>query len=61
MKIFLAHGILGPLDELFYLGPEIVFALALGLSWLRSRRARKDSPPPADENCAESAVGTAED
>ena len=49
MKIILAHGILGPFDELYYLLPEAIFILTLLLSWLRSRNRYAYHQPKADD------------
>ena len=50
MKIILAHGILGPFDELLYLLPEAIFILTLLLSWLRFRNKYAYHQPAADNN-----------
>lgn len=42
MKIILAHGALGPFDEMMYAVPEVIFVLTMVYSWLRSRKARFD-------------------
>ena len=54
MKIILAHGILGPIDELFYLLPEAIFILTLLLSWLRSRNKYAYHQPNMDDLSTES-------
>jgi hypothetical protein len=53
----LAHGALGPWDELIFLGVAAIFLTMMGISWVRSRtnnptiEATEDSNTiPADEN-----------
>ena len=43
MPVILAHGALGPFDEIIFLGIAIVFLAMMGVSWLRSQQL------PADE------------
>ena len=45
IKVILAHGALGPFDEIMLVVPEIVFVLTMVYSWVRSRKAPKDDPP----------------
>lgn len=45
IKVILAHGALGPFDEIMLVVPEIVFVLTLVYSWVRSRKAPRDAPP----------------
>lgn len=52
MKVILAHGIIGPLDELFYLSPGIIFVFTMTLGWLRSRKLRLRPPPRIEEHPA---------
>jgi hypothetical protein len=56
MKVFLAHGILGPFDELIYFGAEILFALTIGIRWLRSHRAQVPNSADTQDEPAESAT-----
>lgn len=56
MRIILAHGALGPLDELVYVIPEVIFVVTMAFSWLRSRKAdslpgtsQPDQPKQKDE------------
>ncbi|MBC8171985.1 MAG: hypothetical protein H7X77_09945 [Anaerolineae bacterium] len=37
LPIFLAHGLLGPLDEVIFVGVGVIFAGMMGLSWWRSQ------------------------
>jgi hypothetical protein len=45
MPVLVAHGLLGPFDELIYLAIGIVFAIFMIVSWIRSR-----NEPPEDED-----------
>ncbi len=56
MRIILAHGALGPLDELAYLTPEIIFVFSMILGWLRSRKTRSSIAPDVDESTIPSPV-----
>ena len=38
MPVILAHGALGPFDEIIFLGIAIVFLAMMGFSWLRSQQ-----------------------
>ena len=42
MPIILAHGALGPFDEIIFLGIAVVFLVMMGLSWLRSQELEGD-------------------
>ncbi|MDX1993421.1 MAG: hypothetical protein SF029_13610 [bacterium] len=44
LPMFLAHGSLGPYDELIFLGVSVVFLVMMGISWFTSRTEE----PPAD-------------
>ncbi len=37
IPIILAHGALGPFDEMIFLGIAVVFLGLMGVSWLKSR------------------------
>ncbi len=37
IPVILAHGALGPFDEIIFLGVGLIFLGMMGLSWLRSR------------------------
>ena len=40
--VILAHGALGPFDELIMLGAVVVFLIMMGISWVRSRNTRPE-------------------
>ncbi len=40
--IILAHGALGPFDELIMLGAAVIFLTMMGISWVKSRNTRPD-------------------
>lgn len=42
----LAHGALGPFDEIIFLGVAAIFLVMIGISWLKSRNL----PPEFDES-----------
>jgi hypothetical protein len=44
----LAHGALGPFDEIIFLGVGVIFLVMIGISWLKSRNL----PPQFDESQA---------
>lgn len=57
--VFPAHGALGPLDEVLFLGVVVIFILMMAVSWMRSGQAEADeiesdnsapTLPPTDEN-----------
>ena len=56
IPIILAHGSLGPWDELIFLSVAAIFLTMMGISWVRSRTNNpiiehpNDSSPAADEN-----------
>ena len=52
--IILAHGALGPWDELMFLGVGAVFLVMMGISWVRSR----NTPPEIDESADPAAQPT---
>lgn len=37
MPAILAHGALGPFDEIIFIGIAVIFLGMMGLSWLRSQ------------------------
>ena len=49
MPAILAHGALGPFDEIIFLGIAIVFLLMMGVSWLRSQQLPADEIDAEDE------------
>jgi hypothetical protein len=51
LPILLAHGALGPYDELIFLGVAVIFVVMMGVSWVRSRNTQppiNDPPPTRD-------------
>jgi hypothetical protein len=50
--IVLAHGALGPWDEMIFLGIAAVFLVFMGISWVRSRAMEPDfeEAEPASDN-----------
>ncbi len=50
----LAHGALGPYDELIYLGVASIFIVMMGISWFQTRMSEYDDDQrPADDIPAE--------
>ena len=39
---YLAHGALGPYDELIYLGIAVIFIVMMGVSWFQTRMTEYD-------------------
>lgn len=50
--VILAHGSLGPWDELIFLGVSAIFLTMMGISWVRSR-TNPPLDPPADPSTAD--------
>ena len=57
LPVILAHGALGPFDEIIFLGIAVVFLGMMGVSWLRSQQLESDeleegelSRPPDSEH-----------
>lgn len=44
--VVLAHGALGPYDELILLGAAVIFLVFMGISWVKSRNTRPDFEQP---------------
>lgn len=42
VPVILAHGALGPYDELILLGAVAIFLVFMGISWVRSRNTRPE-------------------
>ena len=42
MPVILAHGALGPFDEIIFIGIAVIFLGMMGLSWLRSQALEDD-------------------
>lgn len=43
MVVLLAHGALGPYDEIIFLGVAVIFVVMMGVSWVRSRNLPPES------------------
>lgn len=55
MSVILAHGALGPFDEIIFLGIAIVFLGMMGVSWLRSQQLEDDDIDRAEQSTAQDA------
>ena len=42
MHVILAHGALGPYDELIMGSAAVIFLVMMGISWVRSRNTRPE-------------------
>lgn len=49
----LAHGALGPFDELIFLGVGVIFLVMMGISWLKSRNVQPEFDEPESPAQAE--------
>jgi hypothetical protein len=49
MPVILAHGALGPFDEIIFLSIAAVFLAMMGISWLRSQQLPDEDIEGADE------------
>lgn len=49
MPVILAHGALGPFDEIIFLSIAVVFLGMMGLSWVRSQQLPDEEADAADE------------
>jgi hypothetical protein len=61
--VILAHGALGPYDELIMGGAAVIFLVMMGVSWVRSRNTRpdiQDAVEPEKESARE-ATDTSDD
>jgi len=45
MMSILAHGALGPFDEIIFFGIALIFLAMMGMSWLRSRELPDELEP----------------
>ena len=52
IPIILAHGALGPYDELILLAAAAIFLVFMGISWVRSRNTRPDFDQPRTEEAS---------
>jgi hypothetical protein len=50
----LAHGALGPFDELIFLAVGVIFLVMMGVSWLKSRNVQPEFDEPETPAQAES-------
>lgn len=51
--LILAHGALGPWDEIIFVGVAVIFLVMMVLSWVKSRASEPDIPDstnPSQEN-----------
>ena len=56
MHVILAHGVLGPLDEMVMnSAPELIFVMTMALGWLRIRKMHDDEAMPGDDQARTSA------
>ena len=46
--VILAHGALGPFDELLLIGVVIAFVVIMAISWLRARNQVIEEPTPSE-------------
>ena len=53
MPPILAHGALGPFDEIIFFGVAVVFLGMMGVSWLRSQQIEEDDEAAADALAAD--------
>lgn len=42
MPVILAHGALGPFDEIIFIGIAIIFVAMMAVSWFRSQAMTED-------------------
>jgi len=49
MPVILAHGALGPFDEIIFLSIAVVFLAMMGISWMRSQQLPDEEIDTADE------------
>ena len=57
MPVILAHGALGPFDEIIFLSIAVVFLAMMGISWVRSQQL-PDEEMEADSESQEDRPGT---
>lgn len=48
MPVILAHGALGPFDEIIFIGIAVIFLGMMGVSWLRSQDLEDDELEPGE-------------
>ena len=49
MPVILAHGALGPFDEIIFLSIAAVFLVMMGISWARSQQLPDEESEAPDE------------
>lgn len=59
--ILLAHGALGPWDELIFLSVFVIFLVMMGISWARSRAIGDDDLEEAPDGPVDSDAEESED
>ena len=52
MPVILAHGALGPFDEIIFISVAVIFLGMMGVSWLRSQELEGDEPDPGTTSAA---------
>ena len=55
MPVILAHGALGPFDELIFGGVAVIFIVMMAISWVKSRNTMPNldaAKPPAEAQAA---------
>ena len=50
MPVLLAHGALGPFDEIIFIGIGVIFVVMMGISWLRSQELGEDESDGVEAN-----------
>ncbi|MCY3865844.1 MAG: hypothetical protein OXG68_10445 [Chloroflexi bacterium] len=50
MPVVLAHGALGPFDEIIFLSIAVVFLAMMGISWVRSQQLPEEETEAPDES-----------
>ncbi len=53
MPLILAHGALGPYDELIFGGVAVIFIIMMGISWVKSRNTTPQLDADPDQAAAE--------
>lgn len=54
VPVILAHGSLGPFDELIFLGVAVIFLTMMGISWVKSR----NTPPDFEDDTPQTEIPT---
>ena len=53
MPVILAHGALGPFDEIIFIGIAVIFVAMMALSWFRSQALTEEEYVDEDQNANE--------